>query len=196
MAVQRCTEGRRRRRLPQLRPGLVPVEAQRVHHRRYDAATSASARPHVCSRTWKRGSVEDYAPIFGGNGRTGPIASKNCAVVACQSSMQQSPPVPRRGSGACPDTRRSNKFCATTISTHSVSPDTEVRLTHRWREQGFEPSVPRDTTNPSMSPPVGSPLTEKSERKRTDTRSVGPFPRGTDGSNPFPPGKSLRTIGS
>src|SRR6266481_632529 len=87
------------------------------------AATSASARPHACSRTWKRGSAEDYARIFGGNGRTGPIASKNCAVVACQSSMQQSPPVHRRGSGACPDTRRSNKLCATTISTHSVSPD-------------------------------------------------------------------------
>src|SRR5438445_1542811 len=37
--------------------------------------------------------------------------------------MQQSRPVHRRGSGACPDTRRSNKLCATTISTHSVSPD-------------------------------------------------------------------------
>src|SRR4051794_34901595 len=37
--------------------------------------------------------------------------------------MQQSPPAHRRGSGACPDTRRSNKPCATTISTHSVSPD-------------------------------------------------------------------------
>src|ERR1700731_252968 len=71
----------------------------------------------------KRGSAEDYARIFGGNGRTGPIASKNCAVVACQSSMQQPPPVHRRGSGACPDTRRSNKPCATTISTPSVSPD-------------------------------------------------------------------------
>src|SRR5208337_2191798 len=32
------------------------------------------------------------------------------------------PLVRRRGSGACPDTRRSNKPCATTISTHSVSP--------------------------------------------------------------------------
>src|SRR5437868_13262571 len=37
--------------------------------------------------------------------------------------MQRSPPVHRRGSGACPDTRRSNKPCATTISTHSVCPD-------------------------------------------------------------------------
>src|SRR5437899_12838774 len=37
--------------------------------------------------------------------------------------MQRSPPVRRRGSGACPDTRRSNKLCATTTSSHSVSPD-------------------------------------------------------------------------
>src|SRR6266404_3908206 len=87
------------------------------------AATSASARPHACSRTWKPGSAEDYAHIFGGSGRTGPIALKNYAVVACQSSMQRSLPVHRRGSGACPDIRRSNKPCATTISTHSVSPD-------------------------------------------------------------------------
>src|SRR5215813_13337914 len=68
-------------------------------------------------------TVEDYARIFGGSGRTGAIASLNCVVVACQSSMQRSPPVHRRGSGACPDTRRSNKPCATTISTHSVCPD-------------------------------------------------------------------------
>src|SRR6266478_2096951 len=33
------------------------------------------------------------------------------------------PPVRRRGSGKCPDTRRSNRPCATTISTPSVSPD-------------------------------------------------------------------------
>jgi hypothetical protein len=37
--------------------------------------------------------------------------------------MQRSPPVHRRGSGACPDTRRSNKLCATTFWTHSVFPD-------------------------------------------------------------------------
>src|SRR6266404_7613372 len=92
------------------------------------AATSASARPLACSRTWKRGSAEDYALIFGGSGRTGPIASKNCAVMACQSSMQRSPPVHRRGSGACPDTRRSNKRCATTTSTHSVCPDSLPKL--------------------------------------------------------------------
>src|ERR1700730_8165002 len=89
----------------------------------YAKNAPASARPHACSRTWKRGSAEDYARILGGNGRTGPIASKNCAVVACQSSMQQSPPVHRRGSGACPDTRRSNELLARLILTHSVFPD-------------------------------------------------------------------------
>src|SRR5207237_4862303 len=83
---------------------------------------SASARPLACSQIWKLGSAEDYVRIFGGSGRTGPIASKNYAVVACQSSMQRSPPVHRRGSGACPDTRRSNKPYATTISTPSVFP--------------------------------------------------------------------------
>src|SRR5207302_3912289 len=75
------------------------------------------------SRTSKRGSAEDYARIFGGSGRTGTTVSTNCADAAYQSSVQRSPPVHRRGSGACPDTRRSNKLCATTISTHSVSPD-------------------------------------------------------------------------
>src|ERR1700730_6272902 len=61
-----------------------------------------------------------------------------------------------------------------------IAPDSALEGT------GFEPSVPSDTTNLSMSPLVGSPPTEKSERKRTDTRSVGLFPRGTDGSNPVP----------
>jgi hypothetical protein len=63
------------------------------------------------------------AAIFGGSGRTGTTGSKNCAVVACQSSMSRLPPVHRRGSGAYRDTRRSNKRCATTLSTHSVCPD-------------------------------------------------------------------------
>jgi len=60
------------------------------------AATSASARPHVCSRTSKRGSAEDYARISGGSGRTGTTASTNCAGVAYRSSVQRSPPVHRR----------------------------------------------------------------------------------------------------
>jgi len=37
--------------------------------------------------------------------------------------MQRSPPVRRRGSGACQDTRPFNKHCATTTSTRSVSLD-------------------------------------------------------------------------
>ena len=51
-------------------------------------------------------SAEDYARIFGGSGRTGTIASTNCAIVAYQSSMQRSPPVRRRGSGAVTLMRR------------------------------------------------------------------------------------------
>ena len=80
-----------------------------------------SARPRVCSQTWKRGSAEDYARIFGGSGRTGTIASTNCAVVASPSSMQRLRLVRRPDSGACRDTRRSNRHCATAIWTHSVS---------------------------------------------------------------------------
>ena len=87
------------------------------------AATSVSARPHACSRTWKRGFAEDYARIFGGSGRMGTTVSTNCAVVAYQSSTQRSPPVHRPGSGVCPDTRRSNRPYATTTSTLSVSLD-------------------------------------------------------------------------
>ena len=68
------------------------------------------------------GSAEDYARIFGGSGKTGRIATTNCAVVAYPSSMRRSRPVHRPGSGACPDTRRFSKPCATAISTHSVSP--------------------------------------------------------------------------
>jgi RNA-directed DNA polymerase len=68
------------------------------------------------------GSAEDYARIFGGSGGTGTTASRNCAVVAYRSSMQRSPPVRRRDSGACQDTRRSNTPCATATSTHSVPP--------------------------------------------------------------------------
>ncbi len=106
--------------------GDQPTAADRKTRRHTSsegAATSASARPHVFSRTSKRGSAEDYARIFGGSGRTGTTASTNCAGVAYRSSVQRSPPVRRRGSGACPDTRRSNRPCATTTSTHSVSPD-------------------------------------------------------------------------
>jgi hypothetical protein len=53
----------------------------------------------------------------------GTIALRNCAVAACQSSKQRLPPVHRRDSGACQDTRRSSRLCATTFSTDTVSPD-------------------------------------------------------------------------
>ena len=56
-------------------------------------------------RQWKTGTGKSYADV------------------ASQSSMQRSPPVHRRDSGACPDTRRSNKPCETTISTRSVFRD-------------------------------------------------------------------------
>ena len=59
------------------------------------------------------------------------------AVVAYKSSIQRSPPVHRRGSGACPDTRRSNKPCATTISIHSVCPDSLSLLVQRTRASGW-----------------------------------------------------------
>ena len=61
------------------------------------------------------------ACIFGGSGGTGTTASRNSAAAACRSSGPRLPPVPRRGSGACQDTRRSNRPCATTTSTPSVS---------------------------------------------------------------------------
>ena len=53
---------------------------------------------------------------------TGTTATRNCAVVASQSSVLRLPPVRRRGSGACQDTRRSKRPCATTTSSRSVSP--------------------------------------------------------------------------
>ena len=61
------------------------------------AATSASVRPRACSPTWKRGPAEDCECIFGGSGRTGIIASKNCAVEAFRSSLPRLLPVRRRG---------------------------------------------------------------------------------------------------
>src|SRR5271167_4242146 len=60
---------------------------------------------------------------------TGTTASKNCAVLAYHSSEQRSPPVRRRASGACQDTRRSNRPSATTTSIHLVSPASMSRHT-------------------------------------------------------------------
>src|SRR5208337_843699 len=87
------------------------------------AATSASARLRESSRTSKRGSVEDCVCIFGGSGEPGKTASKNCAIVAYRSSMQRWRQARPRASGECQDTRRSNRRCATAISTRSVSPE-------------------------------------------------------------------------
>lgn len=42
--------------------------------------------------------------------------------MACQSSGPRLLPVHRRDSGACQDTRRSNRPCATNTSSRSVSP--------------------------------------------------------------------------
>ena len=47
--------------------------------------------------------------------------ARNCAVAAYRSSMQQLLPVRQRGSGACPDTRRSNKHCPTATLTIDVA---------------------------------------------------------------------------
>src|SRR6267378_4005360 len=60
-----------------------------------------------------------------------------------------------------------------------------VCMTLPWREQ--DSNHRSRVTRPIFQIASGwFPPTEKSERTRTDTRSVGPFPRGTDGSNPVP----------
>jgi hypothetical protein len=53
---------------------------------------------------------------------TDTTASRNCAAVAFQSSVLRLPPVRRRDSGACQDTPRSNRPCATITSSHSAFP--------------------------------------------------------------------------
>src|SRR5437879_4224565 len=62
--------------------------------------------------------------------------------------MQRSRPVRRRGSGACPDTRRSNRPCETTISTHSVFPDSmsppKLNPVDVARRSGWEDSDNQD----------------------------------------------------
>ncbi len=84
--------------------------------------------PPQCNTSPSLGRSRCNSPIvcmirFGGNGRTGTTASKNCAVAAYRSSMPRSPPVRRRGTGACQDTRRSKWPYATTFSTLSACPD-------------------------------------------------------------------------
>ncbi|WP_353704198.1 group II intron maturase-specific domain-containing protein [Bradyrhizobium sp. INPA03-11B] len=53
---------------------------------------------------------------------TSTTATRSYAVVACQSFVPRLPPVRRRDSCACQDTRRSNSSCATLTSTHSAFP--------------------------------------------------------------------------
>src|SRR5947207_15281461 len=52
----------------------------------------------------------------------------NCVAVACRSSTRRLPLARRPGSGACQDIRRSNRPCATRISTASVFPDSLLLL--------------------------------------------------------------------
>jgi hypothetical protein len=88
----------------------------------------------------------------------------NCAVVAYRSSMQRSPPVRRPGSGACPDTRRSNRPCATTTSTLSVSLDfmfpTQLKPS---RTAGYVTRMPGGVGGVA---PRGVPLSRSSTQRR------------------------------
>jgi len=68
-------------------------------------------------------SAEGCVLTFGGSGKTGASASRNCAVWAYQSSKQRLLPVHRRVSGACPVTSWCKGPCAITISTRPVYPD-------------------------------------------------------------------------
>ena len=70
---------------------------------------------------WIRRRLRAY--LWPDSGRTGTIVSTNCGAEACRSSTQRLPPVRRQDSGACQYTRRSNRPCATTTSTRSVSLD-------------------------------------------------------------------------
>jgi RNA-directed DNA polymerase len=63
---------------------------------------------------------QDCVCIFGGSGRTGPIASRSCAAEAFRNSLPRSPPVRRRASGARQDTRHFRRHSAITFSTLSA----------------------------------------------------------------------------
>src|ERR1700674_495873 len=97
--------------------GVIPTQPH--DERRHIVRARCEER---CSPTWRHGSAEGYVCTFGGNGRTAPTASRNCGTVACRSSTRRLPPARRPGSGACRDTRRSNRPCATPFSIPSVSP--------------------------------------------------------------------------
>src|SRR4051812_21469205 len=86
------------------------------------SSPSATFSPAIVSKPQPENPLSGLC-IFGGSGRTGTTASRNSAAVACRSSGPRLPLVHRQGSGACQDTRRSNRPCATTTSTPSVSRD-------------------------------------------------------------------------
>src|SRR5207248_1117007 len=71
--------------------------------------------------------TSQYA-LLAGNCKTAPTVSSNCGAVACLSSTRRLPLARRPGSGACQDIRRSNRACATRISTASVFPDSMLLL--------------------------------------------------------------------
>jgi len=64
-------------------------------------------------------------------------------------------PVRRRGSGACPDTRRSNRPCATTISTHSVYPDSmSLPKPNPVEPLGYGTRIPGGRGGAARYPPI------------------------------------------
>src|SRR5262245_8913197 len=72
--------------------------------------------------------ADDCVCIFGGSGRTGPSASRNCAVEALRNSLPRLPPVRRRASGACQDTRQFRRHCAIPFSTLSACLASTLRV--------------------------------------------------------------------
>src|SRR6267378_2124421 len=64
-------------------------------------------------------------------------------------------------------------------------PKTKFAADSALEGTGFEPSVPRDTTNLSSRLWL-VPANRKVGAKENRHTKVGPFPRGTDGSNPVP----------
>ena len=119
----------RHRTLPLTRQPPTLHECCRYPHTYWaGAATSVSARPRTCSRAWRGGYAEDCARTCGDSGTTAPNASGNSAAADSQRSKRPSPLARRRRAGAWPDTWRSSRPYATTISTRSASPDSTPLL--------------------------------------------------------------------
>jgi hypothetical protein len=95
----------------------------------------APVSPQNCGAV-PRMSVEDQGWFFGGSGRTAPIASMNCAVVASHSSVQRSPPVaggPSPGvetTRAEPNTDRSGRGSLSYISSNRKIPARRSSVGH------------------------------------------------------------------